>query len=74
MPMASTPDCEVEASGGLAGLESQGRGRAPHPIVGGAICPSGQARFGRCSVVPSSPPRGVVLSEQRRAGMASTSR
>jgi hypothetical protein len=52
MPMASTPDCEVEVSGGSAGLESQGPGRAPHPVMGGAVRPSCRAGFGRCCVVP----------------------
>jgi hypothetical protein len=52
MPVALTPNCEVETSGGLAGLGSQGRGRVPHPIVGGAVRPACRARFGRCGVIP----------------------
>ena len=52
MLMASTSDCEVEVSSGLAGLESQGQGRVPHPVVGGAIRPSCRTGLGRCSAVP----------------------
>jgi hypothetical protein len=46
---------------GLAGHESQGRGRATHPIVGGSCDPSHsgwvvhlshRVEFGRCSDVP----------------------
>jgi hypothetical protein len=71
MPMASTPDCEVDSSGGLASLESQAWGRAPHPIVGGAVCPSCRAGFGWCGVVPvvTAPRCCLVCVEARRDGV-----
>jgi hypothetical protein len=47
----STLDCGVETRGGLAGLGSQGQGRATHPVAGGAIRPSYRAKFGRCCAV-----------------------
>jgi hypothetical protein len=50
--VASTLECKIEVPGDLAGLESQGRGRAPHPVVGGAECPSSRAEFGRWDAVP----------------------
>jgi hypothetical protein len=50
--VASTLGYEVEVPDGLAGLESQGRGLAPHPVVSGAIRLSCQARFGWWDVVP----------------------
>jgi hypothetical protein len=37
----------VKALIGSVDLESQGRGRAPHLIVGGVVHPSHQATFGR---------------------------
>ena len=49
---ALTLDHEVEAPGGLVGLESQGRGCVTHPVAGGALRPSHWAEFGRCSAVP----------------------
>jgi hypothetical protein len=52
MPVASTPDSKVKAFGDLAGLGSQGRGRVPHPIVGGAVRPTCLAGFGRCGIIP----------------------
>jgi hypothetical protein len=71
MPVASTSDCEVEASGGLAGLGSQGGGRGPHPVVGGAVRPSCQAGFGRCGVIPvvTVPRCCLVCVEARRDGV-----
>jgi hypothetical protein len=53
MPMAWIPGCGVKVPGGLAGLESQGRGHVPHPIVGGAVRPSCWAVFGRRDAVPA---------------------
>jgi hypothetical protein len=43
---ASALDRRVEAPNGLVGLGSHGRGHATHPIVGGAVHPSCQAKFG----------------------------
>jgi hypothetical protein len=44
-PVASIPSCGVKAVVGLVNLESQDHGHVPHPIVGGAICPSRWAIF-----------------------------
>ena len=49
--VASIPGYGVEALVGLIGLESQGRGRVPHPVVGGAVCLSHRAVFGRWGAV-----------------------
>jgi hypothetical protein len=45
--MTMIPSFGVVVLVGLVGLESQGCSRESHPIVGGAICPSRRAVFGR---------------------------
>ena len=51
-PVASIPSYGVEVLVSLVGLESQGRGRVPHPIVGGTIRPSRRAIFERWVTIP----------------------
>jgi hypothetical protein len=51
-PVASIPSRGVEAIIGLVDLESQDRGRAPYPVVGGAVHPSGQGIFRWWVIVP----------------------
>jgi hypothetical protein len=45
VPVASILSYVVDALVGLVDLESQGRGRAPHPIVGVAVRLSHRAVF-----------------------------
>jgi hypothetical protein len=52
VPVASIPGCGVDVLGGLVGLESQGHGLVPHPVVGGVIRPSRRAVFRRWDAVP----------------------
>jgi hypothetical protein len=49
---ASISSYEIEALVGLVGLESQGHGCGPHPIVGGVVRPSRRAISRRWVTVP----------------------
>jgi hypothetical protein len=51
-PKIMIPSSGVVAFVDLVGLESKGRSREPHPIVGGAIRPSRRGVFGWWFTVP----------------------
>jgi hypothetical protein len=64
------PSSGVMAFVGMASLGSQDHSLEPHPVVGGAVCPSHRAYLDSGLPYLSSSPGGAVLSTWRGVEMA----